>query len=92
MRIFSLDDRYKCLRTLDLNKYFAQHLESGDNGEIQEEPGLAVTGLCYDCHTTHSSSETTYDEEYHVTKYLKVILSVENFLPFGLPRVKCFSV
>ena len=68
MRIFSLDDRYNCLRTLDLNKYFAQHLvlEKEDNVESQEEPGQAVIGLYYNC---HSKNEETPKEDYHITRY-----------------------
>ena len=70
VRIFSLVNRYNCLRTLDLNKYFAQHLvkEKEDNVENPEEPGLAVIGMCYKC---CSKNENILKDDYHATRYVK---------------------
>ena len=63
-----MDERYKCVRTLDLNKCFAQHLvrEKEEDVERQDEPGLAVIGLCYNCLT---KNEEAPKDDYHVTRY-----------------------
>ena len=71
MRIFSLDEGYKCLRSLDLNKYFAQHQQDNEeSNENQEEPGLAVIGLCYDCRCKNEATPIDYNH-YHATRYSK---------------------
>ena len=72
VRVFSLDERYNCLRTLDLNKYFAQHQqEKEDDVELQDEPGLAVLGLCYNC---HRKNEETLRDDYHATRYINTLV------------------
>lgn len=71
MRIFSLDERYKCLRTLDLNKYFARHQQENENdGENQEEPGLAVVGISYNCPSKNDNTPQNVSD-YHATRYMK---------------------
>ncbi|XP_028409682.1 WD repeat-containing protein 27-like isoform X2 [Dendronephthya gigantea] len=67
--IFSLDNQYKCLRSMDLNKFLAQHLESKESIESPEEPGLAVIGLCYNCISKNEILSAGH-VDYHATSEL----------------------
>ena len=68
MRIFSLEERYKCIRTLDLNKYFARHQQDNeDERENQEEPGLPVVAMSYNCPSKNEKTPANVSD-YHATR------------------------
>ena len=66
--IFSLDSQYRCLRSIDLNKFFARYMERDSSQENDEEPGLAVIGLCYNCPSKNEILLTGH-ADYHATRY-----------------------
>ncbi|XP_046849927.1 WD repeat-containing protein 27-like [Xenia sp. Carnegie-2017] len=69
VRTYSLEGEFKCLRSMDLNKCYAQYL-NGNHVEIDSEleSSLAVIGLCYNRYFT--STHALYDKNHYAISEL----------------------
>ena len=72
VRIFSLEDQFNCIHTLDLTKFLKKYQNQRDEEKVInenidiEEPGISVLQLIYAKKTTPCDGQD--DDDYHVTR------------------------